>query len=230
MTSPVRFRVMVVDDHPVVREGVRYVLETSGHFKVVVEASDGEEAVAKAASQKPDVIVMDVFMPCKDGIEACRDIMELLPETRVIMLTVSTEEDALIGAIAAGAAGYLQKDSTPEELVATVVDVAKGRLRIPDQVVKELFDLIRGRKDTPSRQSHGRLTALEQETLTLFASGMSYVQIAEARSNSVVTIRNTIYRIQNKLGINTKQELVVWAVRNGLLDNFTPGDHAPSTP
>ena len=73
-------------------------------------------------------------------------------------------------------------------------------------------------------------SALEQETLTLFASGMSYVQIVEARSNSVVTIRNTIYRIQNKLGINTKQELVVWAVRNGLLDNFTPGDHPPSTP
>ena len=85
MTSPERFKVMVVDDHPVVREGVRDVLETSGHFKVVVEASDGEEAVAKAASQKPNVIVMDVFMPCMDGIEACRDIMELLPEMRVIV-------------------------------------------------------------------------------------------------------------------------------------------------
>ena len=113
MTSPVRFRVMVVDDHPVVREGVRDVLETSGHFEVVVEASDGEEAVAKAGNRKPEVIVMDVFMPRKDGIAACRDIMEPLPQTRVIMLTVSTEEDALIGAIAAGATGYLQRDSTP---------------------------------------------------------------------------------------------------------------------
>ena len=223
MTSPVRFRVMVVDDHPVVREGVRDVLEASGHFEVVMEASDGEEAVAKAGNRKPEVIVMDVFMPRKDGIEACRDIMELLPQTRVIMLTVSTEEDALIGAIAAGATGYLQKDSTPEELVAAVLDVAKGRLRIPDQAVKELFDLIRGRKELPARRRQDRLTALEKETLTLFATGKSYAQIAEVRSNSVVTIRNTIYRIQNKLGINTKQELVVWAVRNGLLDNFTPG-------
>ena len=214
---------MVVDDHPVVREGVRDVLEASGHFEVVMEASDGEEAVAKAGNRKPEVIVMDVFMPRKDGIEACRDIMELLPQTRVIMLTVSTEEDALIGAIAAGATGYLQKDSTPEELVAAVLDVAKGRLRIPDQAVKELFDLIRGRKELPARRRQDRLTALEKETLTLFATGKSYAQIAEVRSNSVVTIRNTIYRIQNKLGINTKQELVVWAVRNGLLDNFTPG-------
>ena len=220
---------MVVDDHPVVREGVRDVLEASGHFEVV-EASDGEEAVAKAGNRKPEVIVMDVFMPRKDGIEACRDIMEILPQTRVIMLTVSTEEDALIGAIAAGATGYFQKDSTPEELVDAVLDVAKGRLRIPDQAVKELFDLIRGRKALPARQRQDRLTALEKETLTLFATGKSYAQIAEVRSNSVVTIRNTIYRIQNKLGINTKQELVVWAVRNGLLDNFTPGDDSPLTP
>ena len=221
MTSPVRFRVMVVDDHPVVREGVRDVLETSGHFEVVVEASYGEEAVAKAGNRKPEVIVMDVFMPRKDGIEACRDIMELLPQTRVMMLTVSTEEDALIGAIAAGATGYLQKDSTPEELVDAVLDVAKGRLRIPDQAVKELFDLIRGWKALPARQRQDRLTALEQDVDAV--CHQSYAQIAEVRSNSVVTIRNTIYRIQNKLGINTKQELVVWAVRNGLLDNLTPG-------
>ena len=223
MSTADRIRVMVVDDHPVMRSGLRDVLEASGRFEVVGQAGDGEEAVRTVEELKPDVIVMDVIMPNKDGIDACREIMELLPDTRVMMLTASTEEDAVIEAVAAGATGYLQKYSRPEELVEAVLDVAEGRLRIPDKAVRRVFAMIRGERKLVSRQPSAKLTALEREVLTLFASGRSYTEIAEARGNSTVTVRNTLYRIQDKQGIKTKQELVIWAVRNGLLDDVVVG-------
>ena len=219
MSTAGRIRVMVVDDHPIMRSGLRDTLEASGRFEVVGQAEDGEEAVRTVEGIEPDVIVMDVIMPNKDGIDACREIKELLPETRVLMLTASTEEDAVIEAVAAGATGYLQKYSRPEELVEAVLDVAEGRVRIPDKVLREVFAVVRGDRSLASHQASDKLTALELETLTLFASGKSYTKVAEARGNSTVTVRNTLYRIQDKLGVKTKQELVIWAVRNGLLDN-----------
>ena len=230
MSSSDRIRVMVVDDHPIMRNGLRDTLEASGRFEVVGLAEDGEEAVRMVEGLEPDVIVMDVIMPNKDGIDACREIKELLPKTRVLMLTASSEEDAVIESIAAGATGYLQKYSPPEELVEAVLDVAEGRLRIPGKVVQEVFALVRGARKLASLQATDRLTALERETLTLFAGGKSYTQIAEARGNSTVTIRNTLYRIQDKLAIGTKQELVIWAVRNGLLDDVVLGVDSQPAP
>ena len=230
MTSASRIRVMVVDDHPIVRSGLRDTLEASGRFRVVGLAGDGEEAVRTVEELKPEVIVMDVMMPGKDGIDACREIMELLPDTRVMMLTASSEEDAVIEAVAAGATGYLQKYSRPEELVEAVLDVAEGRLRIPDKAVRRVFAMVRGRRKPVSRQPSNKLTALEREILTLFSSGRSYAEIAEARGNSTVTVRNNLYRVQDKLGIATKQELVIWAVRNGLLDDVVVGiDSQPTS-
>ena len=223
MSTAGRIRVMVVDDHPIMRDGLRDALEASGRFEVVGQAEDGEEAVRTVEALGPEVIVMDVMMPGKDGIDACREIMELLPDTRVLMLTASTEGDAVIEAVAAGATGYLLKYSPPEEFVEAVLDVAEGRLRIPDKAVREVFAMVRGDRKLASRQVSDKLTALELETLTLFASGRSYTEIAEARGNSTVTVRNNLYRIQDKLGIKTKQELVIWAVRNGLLDDLVVG-------
>ena len=220
MATEDRIRVMVVDDHPIMRNGLRDTLEASGRFEVVGQAEDGDEAVRTVEELDPQVIVMDVIMPNKDGIDACRDIMELLPETKVLMLTASTEMDAVIEAVAAGATGYLEKYTRPEQLVATVVDVAEGRLRIPDEAVRKVFSMLRN----ASRQmASDDLTDLERETLTLFASGRSYTQIAETRAVSTVTVRNTLYRIQEKLGVGTKQELVIWAVRNGLVDDVVAG-------
>ena len=223
MSSAGRIRVMVVDDHPIMRDGLRDALEASGRFEVVGQAADGEEAVRIVEGLGPEVIVMDVMMPGMDGIDACREIMELLPNTRVLMLTASNEEDAVIEAVAAGATGYLQKYSRPEELVETVVDVAEGRLRIPEKAVREVFAMVRCARELASRQASDELTAVERETLTLFASGTSYPQIAEARGTTTVTVRNALYRIQDKLGVKTKQELVIWAVRNGLLDDVVVG-------
>ena len=230
MSSEGRIRVMVVDDHPVMRNGLRDTLEASGRFEVVGQAGDGEEAVRTVEGIDPEVIVMDVIMPNMDGIDACREIMDLLPETRVLMLTASSEEDAVIEAVAAGATGYLQKYTGPEELVEAVLDVAEGRLRIPTKVVREVFAMVRGSRELASRQASDKLTALERETLTLFASGRSYTEIAEARGNSTVTIRNTLYRIQDKLSIRKKQELVIWAVRNGLVDDIVVGAEAQPAP
>ena len=230
MSSAGRIRVMVVDDHPIMRDGLRDALEASGRFDVVGLAEDGEEAVRTVEGLAPDVIVMDVIMPNKDGIDACREVMELLPDTRVLMLTASSEADAVIEAIAAGATGYLQKYTGPEELVESLLDVAEGRLRIPAKVVREVFAMVRGARELASRQAPDELTAVERETLTLFASGMSYTQIAQVRGNSTVTVRNALYRIQDKLGIGTKQELVIWAVRNGLLDDVVAGVHSQPTP
>ena len=151
MSSAGRIRVMVVDDHPIMRDGLRDTLEASGRFEVVGQAEDGEEAVRTVEGLRPEVIVMDVMMPEKDGIDACREIMELLPDTRVLMLTASTEEDAAIEAVAAGATGYLLKYSRPEELVEAVLDVAEGRIRIPGKVLREVFAMVRGDRKLASR-------------------------------------------------------------------------------
>ena len=230
MATAGRLRVMVVDDHPIMRNGLRDTLDASGRFEVVGLAEDGEEAVRTVEELKPEVIVMDVLMPGKDGIDACREIMELLPDTRVMMLTASTEEDAVIEAVAAGARGYLQKYLRPEELVEAVLAVAEGQIRVPDKAVRQVFAMIRGARRPVSRQPSANLAVLEREVLTLFARGRSYVQIAQARGNSTMTVRNTIYRIQDKLGIKTKQELVIWAVRNGLVDDVVVGVDSQPVP
>ena len=223
MSSSGRIRVMVVDDHPIVRDGIGDALEASGRFEVVGLAGDGEEAVGTVEGLAPEVVVMDVMMPKKDGIDACREIMELLPDTRVLMLTASNVEDAVIEAVAAGATGYVLKYARPEELVEAVLDVAEGRLRLPDKAVREVFAMVRGDRKLAARQALDQLSALQRETLALFASGASYTKIAEVRGKSPITVRNTLSRIQDKLGVDSKQELVVWAVRNGLLDDVVVG-------
>ena len=215
-TESRRIRVLLADDHSIMREGLQVMLEQSGEFEVVGQAKDGVEAVKAASELSPDVIVMDVMMPNKDGVEACREIMESLPDTRVVMLTASTEADAVIEAVAAGAAGYLQKVSGMDQLLSTVKVVAAGEMRLPPEVVRRVFAGIRS---GGAAEEEADLTPREKEILASFSQGMSYNTIAEAREVKPVTIRNAIYIIQEKLGLGTKQEIVVWAVRNGLLDD-----------
>ena len=217
-----QIRVMLVDDHEIMRDGLREVLQRAGDYEVVGQAGDGAEAVRVAQSLRPDVIIMDVMMPIKNGIDACREITEVLPDTRVLMLTAASERDAVIEAVAAGATGYLEKYSGKEKLLRTVRDVAEGEHRIPGDVIKRVFAGFRTGAQQPSHELN-RLTAREREILTLFAQGLSYAAIAEVRGNQPVTIRNGVYGIQDKLKIGSKQELVVWAVRNGLLDESGPG-------
>ena len=217
MRSGERTRVMIVDDHSLLRVGLKQVLEESGEFEVVGEAADGEEAVRLAAETLPQVVVMDVMMPRKDGVEACREIMASAPDTRVVMLTASTEEDAVIEAVAAGATGYLQKETGMDPLLSAVRAVAVGELRVPAEVVTRVFAGI-GRAPEDAATAAG-LTVREREILVAFARGTSYANIARIRGVKTVTIRNAIYGIQNKLHIRTMQGLVLWAVRHGLLDD-----------
>ena len=220
MTPAAQTRVMLVDDHDIVRDGLREVLQRADGFEVVGEARDGETAVRVAHHLKPDVIVMDVVMPLKNGIDACRELAESLPDTSVLILTAAPEEDAVLEAVAAGAAGYLEKYSGKEELLRAVRAIAAGEYRIPADVVRRVFSGLRATAQPKETREFGRLTEREREILTLFAQGLSYAKIAEVRGNQPVTVRNAIYGIQDKLGIETKQELVVWAVRKGLLDGW----------
>ena len=222
MTSNERIRVMVVDDHSIVREGLKLVLEQSGEFEVVGQAGDGEEAVRVAAEVSPDVVVMDVMMPRKDGVEACREIMESAPGTRVVMLTVADEETAVLEAVAAGATGYLQKETDRERLLSTVRGVFRGEFRLPAEVVRGVFAAVRDVAEAGDAADAAGLTAREREILVSFAGGMSYARIAEQRGVKPVTVRNAIYVIQEKLGVTSMQGLVLWTARNGLLDDYDP--------
>ena len=134
---------MLVDDHPVMRDGLQQLLERTGEFEVVGHAGDGEEAERMAKELVPDLVIMDVLMPRRDGIEACREIMDALPDIRVLILTASTERNAVIEAVAAGADGYLQKFTGTEQLLATVRDVARGEYRMPRDVMKRVFRRLR---------------------------------------------------------------------------------------
>ena len=223
MSSTGRTTVVVADDHPIMRDGLRRALEAEGDFEVVGLARDGVEAVELACQLEPEVIVMDMMMPKRDGLDACREVLEALPDTRVLMLTASTAEDAVVEAVAAGATGFLQKDSGAEEFADAVRAVAEGRLRIPDQSMRRVFAILRAERSQSGR-GKGGLTPIESEIVSMFADGMSYAQIAEARGTKTVSVRNAVYRILDKLGLNSKQALVVWAVRHGLLDDVVEGE------
>ena len=217
MTGNSKTTVMIVDDHAIMRNGLTNILSESGEFEVVGEAADGESAVAMAVELRPNIVVMDILMPIRNGIEACREIVAAVPETRVLMLTASNAEDHVVESIEAGATGYLQKYSDSEMLLSTVREVAKGDFRIQGEAARRLFAGITGGA-APSPQLN-RLTARERETLRMFAKGMSYKEIGVARRINPMSVRNTIYAIQRKLGVKTRQELGVWAARNGLLCN-----------
>ena len=222
MTTETGTRVMLVDDHSIMRDLLRDALENTGEFQVVAQAADGEEAVRVVREAAPDVIVMDVIMPVMDGIEACREIMELLPGTRVLMLTASNEKDAIVRSIAAGATGYLQKYSGKEQLLATLRDVAQGEFRIPGDAARRLARAVRSPSTDAASERLGTLTDREKAILKLFAQGLSYQEIGEIRTNSALTVRNAVSAVQKKLGFKTRQQMVVWAVRVGLVDDGSP--------
>ena len=219
MSEKTPVKVMLVDDHQIMLDGLRKLLESSGEFDIVGLTRDGDEAVALARKLKPDVIIMDVIMPGKDGINSCREIMEILPDTRVLMLTASNEDESVIDAISAGATGYLRKLSGSQKLLDTIRDVADGEYRLPQEVMRRVFAGIRTTPRLVDTSALARLTEREKQILKLFAWGSSYADIARLRGNQTVTIRNAVYGIQNKLGVRSKQEMVLWAVRNGLLND-----------
>ena len=212
-------KVMIVDDHSIMRDGLQEVLQGSCGLEVVGQARDGMEAVEVAPRLKPDVIIMDIMMPHKNGIDACREIIDTLPNTRVLMLTASNDDDVAVEAIAASATGYLKKYSGKKKLLSTIRDIVEGEFRVPGDVMRGVFARMGPLSERSDTAESSKLTTLERKILKLFAEGMSYAEIAKARGNRPLTVRNTIYKIKDKLRARSKQEIVVWAVRNGLLDN-----------
>ena len=218
MSATDRIRVLLADHHQLVRDGLQEVLEGSGEFEVVGQAGDGEDALESSLRLRPEVVIMDAVLPVKNGIDTCHEIKEALPDTHVLILADSVEGDTALDAVIAGAIGFLPKYSSKEWFLATVRGVAQGEYRIPGEVVRQLIAGGARRARRGGAIQTVQLTERQRDILTLFAQGLSYAQIAEVRGKRPLTIRNSIYGIQRKLQVRSKQEMVVWAVRNGLLD------------
>jgi DNA-binding NarL/FixJ family response regulator len=214
-------RVLIADDQALFRRGLCVVLGTEALIDVVAEADNGEDAVAKAESLAPDVVLMDVRMPRLNGIEAARRIHDLSPSTRILMLTVSDEEDDLYEAIKAGANGYLLKEISVEEVAEAIRAVVQGQSLIsPSMASKLLSEFNSLAKKAAERQQfpHPALTTRELEVLKLVAKGMSNREVAEGLFISENTVKNHVRNILEKLHLHSRMEAVIYAVRERLLD------------
>jgi DNA-binding NarL/FixJ family response regulator len=218
-------RVLIADDQAVFRRGLQVVLETEDGIEVVAEAEDGEDAISKAAELAPDVVLMDVRMPRVNGIEAARRIRDLLPSTRILMLTISDEEDDLFEAIKAGANGYLLKEISVEEVGGAIQSVVQGQSLIsPSMASKLLTEFSSLARQAAERESLPApvLTARELEVLKLVARGMSNKDVADELYISENTVKNHVRNILEKLHLHSRMEAVMYAVRKRLLDPHHP--------
>jgi two-component system NarL family response regulator len=213
-----------VDDHALFRRGLEMVLEAEPDIELVGEASDGEEAVEKAGESLPEVILMDIRMPRTSGIEACRALKELVPSTKIVMLTISDEEEDLFEAIRAGASGYLLKDIPLDEVADTVRAVNGGQSLINPSMAGKLlteFATLARRDDDDSRSQQvpaPKLTDREMQVLKLVARGMNNRDIAKELFISENTVKNHVRNILEKLQIHSRMEAVMVAVREKLIE------------
>jgi DNA-binding NarL/FixJ family response regulator len=214
-------RVVVVDDHALFRRGLELVLAEESDIKVVGEAADGLEALARAEELVPDVVLMDVRMPRANGIEAARAIREVLPDTKVIMLTVSDDEQDLYESVKAGASGYLLKEVAIEELADAVRAVARGHSLVSPSMASKLlseFNTLAQRAEERHRMLLPRLTDRELEVLRFVAKGLSNREIAKELYIAENTVKNHVRNILEKLHLHSRMEAVVFAMRENLLD------------
>ena len=220
-------RVLIVDDHALYRRGLLTVLETEEGIEVVGEAADGLEAVEQAEEVLPDVIVMDVSMPKRGGIDACRVIKQRVPSARILMLTSSDDEANLFEAVRAGANGYLLKDVPPEEVAAGIRGVHQGQSLLSPMMASKLLQEFAqiSQRDTLPAPTPGlelpRLTDRELEILKLVARGKLNREIATELFISENTVRNHIRNILDKLQMHSRMEAAMYAVRQRLID---PGE------
>lgn len=214
-------RVLICDDHALFRRGLMMVLEEEEGVEVIAEASDGNEAVDLATRHAPDVVLMDVRMPGRGGIEATRAIRDEMPATRVIMLTVSDDEDDLFDALKAGATGYLLKEISIDEVADAIRAVVTGRSLLSPQMATKLiaeFAALAQRAEGGGAGGGPRLTARELEVLRHVAEGQSNREIAEVLGISENTVKNHVRNILEKLHLHSRMEAVMYAVREKMLD------------
>jgi len=219
--SPIR--VLITDDHSIVRKGIRALLATESDIEVVGEAGDGAEAAAQAQALRPDVILMDLMMPKMDGIEATRQILAQQPGMRILVLTSFAADDKVFPAIKAGALGYLLKDTGPEELVRAIHQVHRGEPTLEPSIARKVL----GELSHPPQEplTADPLTERELEVLRLVAQGKSNKEIAEQLVIADMTVRAHVSNILSKLHLASRTQAALFALRKGLAsleDNPTP--------
>ena len=204
-------RILLVDDHTVVRKGLRTFLSYDPELEVVGEAADGTEALSKARELTPDVVVMDLLMPGMDGIAATAAIRRELPDTEVLALTSVLEDASVVGAVRAGAIGYLLKDTEADALCRAIKAAAAGQVQLTPRAAARLMQAI------SAPQSPEELTERETEVLRLLAQGYSNKQIAHSLNNTEKTIKTHVSRILSKLGVQSRTQATLYAIRIGLV-------------
>ena len=215
--------VLIVDDHAVVRRGLRAFLESEGDIEVVGEAADGAEALQQVQELLPDVVLMDVVMPGMDGITATRKIHEVCPSSRVLILTSFSEDDKIFPSIKAGAQGYLLKDTPAEDLGRAIRSVARGEFLLhPEIASKVLAELSALRREPPPVTD---LTPREIEVLSLIAHGYTNREIARELSISVKTVKTHVSNILSKLHMVDRTQAALYAVRQGLVSGSGDDGH-----
>ena len=207
-------RILIADDHAVVRRGLRALIETEDGMEVVGEAGDGTQAVQKAGSLHPDVILLDLVMPQMDGIEAIQEIRRNDPESRILVLTSFSEDEKVLTAIEVGAMGCLLKDATPEELLRAIRDVYRGQSALNPTFARKLINKMR---EADKKSPVEELTAREVEVLRLVARGLSNKEIGDILFISEPTVRTHVSNILMKLDLPNRTQAALFAVREGLL-------------
>jgi NarL family two-component system response regulator LiaR len=210
-------RVLIADDHAVVRQGLRTFLALQDDMEVVADAADGEEAVRAAREHAPDIVLMDLVMPNMDGVEATRRIAAERPATRVIALTSFLEDDKVLPAVRAGAAGYLLKDVGPPELVRAIRTVHGGEALLHPAVAARVLEEVAAPAPAPAPpRAEPGLTPREREVLALVARGLANKRIAQELGIAEKTVKIHVSRILHKLGVADRTQAALYAVREGL--------------
>lgn len=207
-------RILLVDDHPVVRKGIRAMLESEEGMEVVGECADGGQAVRQYAALRPDVTLMDLVMPQVDGIEAIRRILEVDPSARILVLTSFSTDDKVFAALHAGAAGYLLKDSDPDDLLRAIRQVYRGESSLHPAVARKLLSEMT--QPRPPAESDP-LTEREKEVLALVAQGLSNQEIAEKMVVSKATVHSHVSRILAKLQLDSRTQAALYAIQKGYI-------------
>lgn len=211
-------RVLVADDHTMIRSGLRMLLEREPGFEVVAEASDGRQAIELAESLQPDVAVLDIGMPKLNGIEATRHIVQKLPRTRVVVLSMHSDESYVLRALKSGARGYLLKDSAESDILNSIRAVNEGKAYFSPEISKMLAeDYMRQMQQRGVEDSYELLTAREREILQMLAEGRSNKEISSALNLSLYTVETHRGNILQKLNLHSLPELILYAVRKGII-------------